>query len=138
MEFGVVVPAKPIFYKCYVNDTHVWRKKVFSRSTKLPVHWSSKIPVRYKHNVITGKLHQAKRIAPDFNKELKIIRQKYLKAGFLLKFINETICNFERGKEEVIIPECLFDDRKLFHLGSHILLRTKKLVKYLWEKSKIS
>ena len=31
-----------------------------------------------------------------------------------LKFINETICNFERGKEEMIIPEWLFDERKTF------------------------
>ena len=27
MEFDVVVPAKPIFYKCYVDDTYVRRKK---------------------------------------------------------------------------------------------------------------
>ena len=32
----------------------------FSKSTKLPVHWSSKIPVRYKRNAITGELHRAK------------------------------------------------------------------------------
>ena len=75
--------------------------QVFSKSTKLPVHWSSKIPVRYKAD-------QAKRIASDFNKELKRIRQKYRNAGFSLKFINKTICNFERGKEEMIIPEWLF------------------------------
>ena len=90
MEFDVTVPAKPIFYKRYVDDAYVQRKKndadklleelnsynenikltlefnpakfldtelvrengeitkqVFSKSTKLPVHWSSKIPVRY-------------------------------------------------------------------------------------------
>ena len=51
--------------------------QVFSKSIKLTVHWSSKIPVRYKHNAITGKLHRAKRIVSDFNKELKKIRQKY-------------------------------------------------------------
>ena len=103
MEFDVVVPAKPIFYKRYVDDTYVRRKKndvdklfeelnsynenikltlevnptkfqdtelvrengeittqVFSKSTKLPVQWSSKIPVRYKRNAITGELHRAK------------------------------------------------------------------------------
>ena len=79
--------------------------QVFSKSTKLPVHWSSIIPVRYKSNGITGELHWAKRIASDFSKELKRIRQKYWNAKFPLKFINETICNFERGKEEMIIPE---------------------------------
>ena len=96
MKFDAVVPAKPIFYKRYVYDMNVPRKKndvdklfeelksynenmklvleanttklldtelvrengeitkqVFSKSTKLPVHWSSKIPVRYKRNAIT-------------------------------------------------------------------------------------
>ena len=97
MELDVVVPAKPIFYKRYVDDTYVQRKKndveklfeepnsynenieltlevistkfldrelvkenreitqVFSKSTKLRVHWSSKIPVTYKRNAITGE-----------------------------------------------------------------------------------
>ena len=73
--------------------------QVFSKSTKLPVHWSSKILVRYKRNAITGELNRAKRITPDFNKELKRIRQKYRNAGFSLKFINKTICNFERRND---------------------------------------
>ena len=61
-----------------------------------------------------GIKNRAKQIASDFNKELKSIRQKYLNAGFPLKFINETICNFERGKEKIIIPEWLFGERKTF------------------------
>ena len=61
-----------------------------------------------------GIKNRAKQIASDFNKELKSIRQKYLNAGFRLKFINETICNFERGKEKIIIPEWLFGERKTF------------------------
>ena len=119
--------------------------QVFSKSTKLPVHRSSKIPVRYKRNAITGELNRVKQIAPDFNKELKRIRQKYRNARFSLKSINETICNFERRKEEMIIPEWLFEKlmenmmkEKLFQLGSHALLRMRNLVKYLREKSKIS
>ena len=88
--------------------------QVFSKSTKLSVHWSSKIPVVYKRNAIKGELHRAKRIESYFNKELKRIRQKYRNAGFPLKFINETISNFEIEKEEIIIPEWLFDERKTF------------------------
>ena len=110
--------------------------QVFSKSTKLPVHWSSKTPVRYKGNAVTEELNQAKRIASDFNKELKRIRQKYQNAGFSLKFINETICNFERGKEEMIIPEWLFDERKTFSVRfPYTLLRTRNLVKF-YEKSR--
>ena len=112
MEFDAVIPAKTIFYKRYVNNTYMRRKKndvnelfeelnsyheniklmlevnstkfldtelvrenvqilmqVFIKSTKLPVHWSSKIPVRYKCSAIIGELHQAKGIGSDFNKE---------------------------------------------------------------------
>ena len=95
MELHAVVPAKPMFYKRYIDDTYSRRKEndvdklqklnsyneninltlevnptkfldtelvkengeittqVFSKSTKLTVHWSSKIPVRYKRNAIT-------------------------------------------------------------------------------------
>ena len=105
MEFDSIVPDKPIFYKRYVDDTYVRRKKndvdklfeelnsynknikltlevnqkkfldtelvrengqittqVFSKSTKLPVHWSSKIPVTYKRSAINGELYRAKRL----------------------------------------------------------------------------
>ena len=104
MEEDVVVPAKPIFYKRYVDDTYIRRKKnvndelfqnlncyhtnikltleenprkvldteiirknntittqVFTKSTKFPVHWSSKIPTNYKRNAITSELHRAKK-----------------------------------------------------------------------------
>ena len=101
MEEDVVVPAKPIFYKRYVDVTYIRRKKnvndelfqnlnsyqkkknikifksvklileenprkfldteiirknsaistqVFTKLTKFPVHWSSKIPTNYKQN----------------------------------------------------------------------------------------
>ena len=98
--------------------------------------WSSKIPVRYKRDAITGELYRAKRIASDVNHKSKRIRQKYRNTGFPLKFINETICNFERGKEEMIIPEWLFDERKTFSVRfPYTLLRTRNLVKF-YEKSR--
>ena len=109
MEGDIVAPMKPCFYKRYVDDTYIWRKKnepdslfeksnyyhsnikfaieksptkfldtkniqrgceietkVYNKSKKLPVHWSLKIPTRYKHNVIMGELHRAKMIADKF------------------------------------------------------------------------
>ena len=99
MEDDVVAPLKPIFYKRYVDDTSVRRKrnttdelfeklntyrenikltieenptkfldteivrhnstiitKVYRKSNTFPIHWSSKIPFRYKRNAITGEL----------------------------------------------------------------------------------
>ena len=46
------------------------------------MHWSSRIPTRYEHNAIKGELHRAKRIANDFNFEVKHITKKFLSAGF--------------------------------------------------------
>ena len=93
MEDDVVTPLKPIFYKRYVDDTYLRRKKnttdelfegltltmnteivrhnsaiitkVYTRSNKFPVHRSSKIPLRYKCNAITGELHRANKIGSN-------------------------------------------------------------------------
>ena len=88
---------------------------------------------------------QAKRKASYFNKEFKRIRQKYRNAGFPLKFTNETICNFQRGKEEMIIPEWLFDEGKTFSVRfpyspanekfSTVIMRKAKNVTY--DKAKV-
>ena len=125
MENDVVAPIKPLFYKRYVDDTYVRRKKntkdelfeklntyhknikltteenptkfldteivrhnstiitkVYTRSKKFPVHWSSKIPLRYKRNAITGELHRANKIASNFSNEMKRIKIKYLESRF--------------------------------------------------------
>ena len=133
MEEDVVVPAKPIFYKRYVDDTYIRRKKnvndelfqnlncyrrnfkltleenrrklldtefmrknniistqVFTKLTKIPVHWSSKIPTNYKRNAITSELDRNKKIATDIDKELRRIKTKCLYAGYPVNFINDT------------------------------------------------
>ena len=114
-------------------------KQVFSESTKLPVHWSSKIPVRYNGNAITGELHRFKGITSDFNKELKRIRLKHRNAGFLLKFIKETIRNFEREKGEMIIPERLFDEIKTFcSVPPKTVLKRKIVEAYYINKCQLS
>ena len=45
--------------------------KVYSRSKKFPLHWSSKIPLKYKRNTITGELHRANKTAPNFSSKMK-------------------------------------------------------------------
>ena len=62
--------------------------KVYARSKKFPVHWSSNIPLRYKPDYITEELHRANKIASNFNNQLKRIRITYLHAGFPILFIN--------------------------------------------------
>ena len=87
----------------------VYSEKV---AVKLPVHWSSNIPTGYKRNVITGDLHRAKRTADDFNFEVKRIMKKFLSASFPMNSIRNTIEYFNKDKNDNIIPEWLFDERK--------------------------
>ena len=87
----------------------VYSEKV---AVNLPVHWSSNIPTGYKRNVITGDLHRVKRIADDFNFEVKRIMKKFLSASFPMNSIRNTIEYFNKDKNDNIIPEWLFDERK--------------------------
>ena len=78
-------------------DTEIiWRgceieTKVYNKSKKLPVHWSSKIPNRYKRNAITGELHKTERTADDLIFEAKRITKKFLSASFPNNFIRNAI-----------------------------------------------
>lgn len=64
---------------------------------KLPPHWNSKIPKRFKRNIINGDLHRAKKIASDFQNELIKIRLKYKNAGYPIRYINSVISSFNNN-----------------------------------------
>ena len=156
METEVVKPMKPKFYRRYVDDTYVRRKKlehdvlfdrlnnfhpnikltievsprrfldteitrgddgkytfgVVNKESKLPFHWSSKVPTQYKRSVIKGDLNRAKRIGTSINKEIDKIKAKYNKAGYPLKFVESQIRSFNMPHEESIIPSWLFEERR--------------------------
>ena len=77
MKNEVIIPLKPRFYRRYVDDIFNQRKRnvedtlsqrfnliklncfngiyktmIHRKTTKLPTHWSSKVPKRYKCNAI--------------------------------------------------------------------------------------
>ena len=60
-----------------LSDTEIIRSngkittQVCNKMKKLPVHWTSKILVRYKRNAIIGGSHRAKKIASNFGMEIK-------------------------------------------------------------------
>ena len=45
--------------------------KVCRKTTKQPTHWSSKIPNRYKCNMMVGVLNRSNRISSNFSEEIK-------------------------------------------------------------------
>ena len=58
---------------------------------KLPVHWSCRIPKRYRKNSIISDLNKALRISSSLKDEISKIRQKFLNTYYQLRFINSVI-----------------------------------------------
>ena len=81
---------------------------------KLPVHWTSEIPVRYKCNAIIRELHRAKKNASNFDIEIKRIVTKYTAARLPSRFVCSVIDSFDNGKDNLIMPQWLFEERKTF------------------------
>ena len=111
--------------------------KVYTRSNKFTVHWSSKIPLRYELNAITGELHRANKIASNLSNETKRIKIKYLPAGFPIHVINDVFHRFNQQKNEILIPQWLFDDRRECMIRLPFALANEKFVKSFINKLEI-
>ena len=95
--------------------------KVYRKPNKVPLHWHSKTPVRYKRNAIIGDLTRARRISSHFQEEVETIRSKFLTAGFPTKFVDSVIRNFLNPEQSVeddlpLIPPYFFEKPNPFIL----------------------
>ena len=93
--------------------------KVYTKLNKFPVFWSSQVPKRYKRNAIKGELHRASKISSNLEAEIIRIRIKFLNAGYPKRFVESVIREFlcpDDSDDDLIIPEWLFDDRKLMYV----------------------
>ena len=80
---------------------------------KLPFHWTSNVPKHYKNNVIIGDLYRVKNLSSNFESEVRMIRDKYIKAGYAFGFIHSIINSFnEKKKKDLSTPTNLFEKRK--------------------------
>ena len=109
----------------FLDTEIIWRgcriqTKVYNKSEKLPVYWSSKFFTRYKFN--------------DFNFEVKRITKKFSSAGFPIIFIRNTIEYFSKDKADFLIPEWLFDEPKLTILRPSFSESNEKFTKSLIKK----
>ena len=86
------------------------------------IHWSSKVPFRYKKNAINGELHTTNKISSNFQSEKARIKAKFLNAGFPHKVIESTINNFNNVDEELLIPRWVFEITLKFKITLDILV----------------
>ena len=70
-----------------LNKEGVVTTQVYRKENKKAVPWVSKIPKRYKRNTISGDLHRSRKIASNFDIEIRAIKAKYNKAGYPRQFI---------------------------------------------------
>ena len=122
IKFTVEVnPQKFLDTELVIHEDGNCTTRVYRKPNKVPLHWHSKTPVRYKRNAIIGDLTRAKRISNCLDEEVKIIKKKFIKAGFPEKFVESVIRNFlekEENKEEdlPLIPSFFFEEQPPFLL----------------------
>ena len=80
---------------------------------KLQLQWSSKVSKRYKRNLIVIDLNSAAGIAGVLTGRIPKIREKFLNANYLQKFIDSNINHLigkkKKGKDTFITPPDLFE-----------------------------
>ena len=86
--------------------------------THTPLHWTSKIPQRYKRSAINGDVNRSYQTSMNFDHEKETTREKYHLAGFPTRFVDSAIHQFhqklidEQVEYELIIPDFLFAEPK--------------------------
>ena len=81
------------------NINGTYKFNVYHKNTKLLLPWTSKTPKPYKRNTINGDLYRSRRISSNFDEEVPLIKEKFMKADYLLRFINSVVTEFQKGKE---------------------------------------
>ena len=106
-----VNPSKFLDTKIHRDNNEI-KCFTYHKEMKLPFHWTSAVPKHYKKNVIIGDLHRVNNLSSNFEQEVGIIRNKYIKAGYPFRFINSITDGFNQEKEDPLIPTSLFEERK--------------------------
>ena len=148
-----VNPSKFLDTKIY-RDSNEIKCVAHHKEMKLPFHWTSAVPKHYEKNVIIGDLHHVKNLSSNFEQEVRIKRNKYVKAGYPFHFINSVIDSFSQEKKDPIIPISLFEERKevsfqipfckwkereIYHIIDKLEALTNNKVKfrYFWKTTKV-
>ena len=119
IKFTVEVNPKMFLDTEILISGGVCQTRVYRKPNKLPLHWHSKTPVRYKRNAITGDLYRAKRISSVYQEEVTTIYNKFVTAGFPERFVASVIDNFNNSTipdDNFLIPPYFFEEPTPFIL----------------------
>ena len=107
---------------------------MFTKLKKFPLHCSSKIPTNYIVMLLPVNHIEPKKIAMDFNKELQ--RRKRIFYMLVTLFINNVFFRLNKEKEELLIPNWLFDETKIvvIRLPFAVPPRNEKFTKHFISK----
>ena len=83
-----------------INNNGKFETEVYRKPNKLPAHWSTKTPKRYKRNAINGDLHRSKNISSNFDLEINKIKNKYEKADYPPRFISSVINQYQQKEKD--------------------------------------
>ena len=93
-----VSPSKLLDTKIY-RDNNKIKFFAYNKEMESPFHWASAVPKHSKKNVIVGDLHRIKNLSSNFEEEVRILRNKYIKAGYPFRFIDSVIDGFNQEKK---------------------------------------
>ena len=71
-----VNPVKFLDAKIVLKNEGKVTRQIYRKENKAAVPWVSKIPKRYKRNTISGDLHRSRKIASNFDIEIRAINQR--------------------------------------------------------------
>ena len=129
------------FYKCFqtkiINNKKNITTEVFRKTSKLPVHWSSRIPKRYERDAVIGDLHRSKIISSNFEMEIKVIKRKFRNGDYRQKFLNSAIHQFFTPKNNDSFINPLMRVNHLLWLKYRIVKKTEMLPNILLINSSI-
>ena len=83
------MPQKFLDTKIIYENNQI-KTKLHRNESKLPVHWTSKIPKRYKRNAIYADLNRAVRTASTFAEDIPILKRKFLNADYPPRFVKQS------------------------------------------------
>ena len=90
-----VNPSKCLDTKI-TNINGTYKFNVYQKNTKLPLPWTCKSPKRYKQNTINGDLHRPKRMSSNFDEEIPLIKEKFMKPDYPLCFLSRVVNEFQK------------------------------------------